>query len=176
MACANEVVNLVFGLWMEDSFGLKIAALAAASAIIGLSELGGEGLTAAMADRLGIHRSVGMGLLANCASALALPFLGRTLPGALVGLFLFYITFEFTIVCSISLLTGLLPEARATLMSTNMACLLLGRAFGALLGGPLYNYSILANCLFTLFFNLVSLVALKQVKAMQRVSLPAQKV
>ena len=45
-SAANELVNLIFGVWLEDSFGLKIAALAGASAVIGLSELSGEGLVA----------------------------------------------------------------------------------------------------------------------------------
>ena len=45
-SAANELVNLIFGVWLEDSFGLKIAALAGASAVIGISELSGEGLVA----------------------------------------------------------------------------------------------------------------------------------
>ena len=52
---SNELVNLIFGVWLEDSFGLKIAALAGASAVIGISELGGEGLVALTTDRLGNH-------------------------------------------------------------------------------------------------------------------------
>jgi len=43
---ANEQVNLVFGVWLQDSFGLKIAALGAASAVIGISEMSAEGLVA----------------------------------------------------------------------------------------------------------------------------------
>ena len=42
-SAANELVNLIFGVWLERLFGLKIAALAGASAVIGISELGGEG-------------------------------------------------------------------------------------------------------------------------------------
>ena len=123
----------IFGVWLEDSFDLQIAALGAASAVIGLSELGGEGLVAAFVDRLGKPRAIGLGLAANCLAALALLFLGRTQAGALVGLFFFYITFEFTLVSIIPLMTELLPSARATLMAFNMAALSLGRALGDLL-------------------------------------------
>ena len=49
-SASNEVVNLVFGVWLEDSFGLRIAALGAASAVIGLSELGGETLSVGFTD------------------------------------------------------------------------------------------------------------------------------
>ena len=51
----------IFGVWLEDSFDLQIAALGAASAVIGLSELGGEGLVAAFVDRLGKPRAIGLG-------------------------------------------------------------------------------------------------------------------
>jgi DHA1 family inner membrane transport protein len=134
---ANEVVNLVFGVWMEDSFGLKIAALGAASAVIGLSEL--EGLASWLPDRLGKPRAVGLGIVANSLAALALPLIGRSVTGAVVGLFFFYITFELTIVSSLPMLTEILPGARATLMGTNVAGFSVGRAIGAVLSAPLYS-------------------------------------
>jgi hypothetical protein len=68
-----------------------------------------------------------------CLAALALYFLGRTEAGALVGLFFFYITFEFTLVSIIPLMTELLPAARATLMAFNVAALSFGRALGDLI-------------------------------------------
>ncbi|PKN89950.1 MAG: hypothetical protein CVU45_05030, partial [Chloroflexi bacterium HGW-Chloroflexi-7] len=40
----NELINVIFGVWMQDTYGLQIAALGAASAVIGFSELGGEGI------------------------------------------------------------------------------------------------------------------------------------
>ena len=135
---ANEVVNLLFGVWLEDSFQLQIAALAGASAVIGLSELGGEGLVALFADRLGKVRATGIGLAANCLAASLLPLIGRTELGALAGLFLFYITFEFTLVTSIPLMSEIMPAARATTLSFNLAAHSLGRAGGALLAPVLY--------------------------------------
>jgi predicted MFS family arabinose efflux permease len=87
LSAGNEVVNLVFGVWIESSFGLKIAALGAASVVIGFAELGGETLTATITDRLGKPRAVAAGLILNCLAALALPFLGSTQVGAFIGLF-----------------------------------------------------------------------------------------
>lgn len=135
---ANETVNLLFGVWLEDSFQLQITALAGASAVIGLSELGGEGLVALLADRLGKVRATGLGLAANCLAAILLPVIGRSETGALVGLFLFYITFEFTIVSQIPLMTEVLPSARATTLSFNLIGHGIGRAGGALLAPALY--------------------------------------
>ncbi len=163
-SAGNEVVNLIFGVWLEDAFGLQIAALGAASAVIGLSELGGEGLVAAFVDRLGKPRAIGLGLAANCLAALALLFLGRTEAGALVGLFFFYITFEFTLVSIIPLMTELLPTRRATLMAFNVAALSLGRALGDLLAPRLYGLGFWFVVLGAVGFNLLALAALRKVK------------
>ena len=123
---------------------MQIAALGLASAIIGISELSAEGLVAAFVDRIGKPRAVAIGLVVNSLAALALPFIGRTEAGALVGLFFFYLSFEFTIVSSIPLMTELLPSARATLMAFNVAAISLGRAMGAFLAPRLYGMGFLA--------------------------------
>jgi predicted MFS family arabinose efflux permease len=159
-SAANEVVNLIFGVWLEDAFALKIAALAGASAVIGFAELGGEGLVALFVDRLGKHRAVAIGLVANSGSALLLPLLGRTSAGALVGLFLFYITFEFTLVSIIPMMTEVLPQARATVMAFNVAGESLGRALGAPLAPFLYSYGFPVVALGAVAFNLLALLAL----------------
>ena len=162
ITAANEQVTLIFGVWLQDSFGLKIAALGAASAVIGLSEMSAEGLVAGFVDRLGKLRSVALGLAANSLAALSLPWLGRTVWGALVGLFLFYISFEFTIVSCLPILTELLPTARATLMACNVSALALGRAIGDFLAPRLYGLGFLAVALAAIGFNLLALLALSR--------------
>ena len=161
---ANETVSLIFGVWLEDSFGLKIAALAASAAVIGISELGGEGLVAVLADKLGKERAVGFGLAANSIAALLLPFLGRTTFGALLGLFLFYITFEFTIVSIIPMMTEIMPSARATLMSFNVASLSLGRAIGAPLSTFLYRFGFPVVAIGAVLFNIIAVLALRRME------------
>lgn len=161
ISAANEVVNLVFGVWMESSFGLQITALGAASAVIGLSELGGEALSGGLTDHIGKVPAVVSGILLNGIAALALPYLGSSLAGATVGLFLFYITFEFTLVSSIPLMTEIQPRARATLMAANVAGLSLGRALGAALAPLLYDLGagMLASGFAVLGFNALALLA-----------------
>ena len=78
-------------------------ALGLGTGIIGAAELSGEGLTAAVSDRLGLKRSIILGLSLCMASYGVLPLLDQTLPHALGGLFLIFITFEFTIVSALSL-------------------------------------------------------------------------
>jgi predicted MFS family arabinose efflux permease len=162
---ANEVVNLLFGVWLEDSFGLKIAALGAAAAVIGVSELSGEGLVAAFVDRLGKPRAVALGLAVNSLAAVLLPMLGRTEAGALAGLALFYISFEFTLVSSIPMMTEVLPEARATVMAFNVAFISLGRAVGAPLAAFLFHFGFPVVTAGAVAFNLLGLLALRRMQA-----------
>jgi predicted MFS family arabinose efflux permease len=160
-SAANELVNLIFGVWLEDSFGLKIAALAGASAVIGFSELGGEGLVALTTDRLGKPRALALGLTGNILALLLLPVVGGTEFGALVGLFLFYITFEYTMISHIPLMTEVMPEARATLLSFNVAGHSLGRMIGALLATFVYQrFGFLPVTLIAVLFNGFALLAL----------------
>jgi predicted MFS family arabinose efflux permease len=162
-SAANELVNLVFGIWLEDSFGLKIAALAGASAVIGLSELSGEGLVALTTDRLGKPRALTLGLIGNILASLLLPVVGRTEVGALVGLFLFYITFEYVLVSHIPLMTEVMPNARATLLSFNVTGHSLGRMIGALVATFIYQkFGFFPVALTAILFNVLALLALAE--------------
>ncbi len=163
-SAANEVINLVFGVWMEDAFGLQIAALGAAAAVIGFAELGGESLVGLFVDRLGKPLAIAIGLLANSLTAVAFPFLGRTLPGALVGLFLFYLTFEFTLVSIIPMMTEIFPSARATVMALNVSALSLGRALGAFVAPTLFTWGMGTSAGAAVVFNLLALMALWRVR------------
>jgi len=150
-------------VWLEDSFGLKIAALAGASAVIGLSELGGEGLVALTTDRLGKPRALVLGLTGNALAALLLPIVGTTEIGALVGLFLFYITFEYVMVSHIPLMTEVMPGARGTLLSFNVTGHSLGRMIGALLATFVYQtFGFLPVTLLAILFNVFALLALAE--------------
>lgn len=157
---ANEVVNIVFGVWLEQAFGLQVIALGAASAVIGLSELGGEGLVASLSDRLGKRRAVALGVGLNAIASVALPVLGRSLPTALVGLFAFYITFEFTLVSAIPLMTELTPGARGMLMGSNIGGQSAGRAIGAVLGPALFAGGLMANAGVAAALDLLALALL----------------
>lgn len=158
LSAANEVVGIAYGVWMEGSFGLHVAALGAASTVIGLAEFGGEGLVAALADRYGKRRTVAIGTAASALAGLALPLLGHSVAGALLGLFFFYLAFEFTFVTNISLMTELLPSARATFMASYQASAFAGRALGALVGLPLFALGLSANAIVAAVTNALAII------------------
>jgi MFS transporter, DHA1 family, inner membrane transport protein len=171
---ANEVVNLVFGIWMGDSFGLNLSALGAASAVIGIAELSAESLSGGLVDRLGKERSIRIGLLINGLVALSLTWLGQNLYTAMVGLFFFYLTFEFVSVSTFPLITEVLPGARATLMGVNVAAICLGRAVGDLVAPPIYyHWGFLLNSLVAIVFDVLALLIFSRVKIHSKSQVPS---
>lgn len=153
---SNEIMNVTFGAWLEDSFGLKIAALGIASAIIGISEFAGESLVAATADRLGKVNAVGIGLVVNTAAAVILPLAGKTTAAAVACLALFYLGFEYLVVSTVPIMSEILPGARATLLAFYAAAISVGRGFGALLAPRLYAVGFPAAALAAAVFNIAA--------------------
>ena len=160
----NEVVNVVFGVWMQQSFGFQVAALGAASLVIGISELAGEGVTALLVDRLGKERTVGISLAANALWSVTLLWLGNSTTGAFVWLFVYYLTFEVAMVGALPLMTEVTPTARATMMALYIAALSLGRALGDVAAPLLFRGGFLVNALVCFALDLLALLALSRLK------------
>ena len=138
LSMANDTFFVIYGAWLEDAFHLSVVVLGLATSVIGVAELVGEALTASVADRVGLHRSVVIGLVLSGLGYLVLPLVSPALPWALGCLFFVFLTVEFGIVSLLSLCTEVLPGARATMMSGYLAWASVGRVAGALLGGPVW--------------------------------------
>ena len=134
-----ELPFIVYGAWLETSFGLSLSTLGLASIVVGLAEATAEVGTALLTDRLGKRRSVLSGLIGLSASLLLLPYLASLgLVAALVGVMVVMLTFEFSIVSLLPLATELAPGERASLLSLNVTAFSLGRIAGAAGGGWLW--------------------------------------
>jgi predicted MFS family arabinose efflux permease len=158
---ANENVFVVYGAWMESQFGLAIAALGLVSIVIAVAELAAETSSAGLVDRLGKRRAVLGGLELGAIAYLLLPPLARSLPGALLGITLVVLTFEFTIVSMLPLVSELAPDARGTLLAVNVAAMSFGRMVGSLSGPRLWaQWGLWANALVSAGVVLVALLIL----------------
>ncbi len=162
---ANENVFVVYGAWMESTFGLSVGALGLASIVIGVSELVAEGATAAFVDRIGKKRAVAGATLLTAGAYLLLPAMTHSLAVALVGLAALFVTFEFSVVSSIPLVTELAPATRGTLMALNVAAMSAGRMAGSLTatrlwlhGGMVLNGAVSAGASLVALLMLVFLV------------------
>ena len=145
LTMAIEVPFIVYGAWLETSFGLSLSTLGLASAVVGVAEATAELGSAAITDRLGKKRSVLAGLLGLAASLIVLPWLSRLgLVAALAGVMLMLLNFEFGIVSLLPLATELAPEARASLFSLTVTAFSLSRILAALVGGWLWQWQTIA--------------------------------
>jgi predicted MFS family arabinose efflux permease len=145
LTLAIEIPFIVYGAWLETAFGLSLSALGLASIVVGVAEAAAEFGTTVITDRLGKRRSGLVGLLGLAASLVVLPWLsGIGLAGALGGVVLMILSFEFGMVSLLPLATELAREARASLFSLNITALSLGRILGALVGGWLWRWQSIA--------------------------------
>jgi predicted MFS family arabinose efflux permease len=157
---ANQVISIVFGVWMEDSFGLKLEQLGAASSVIGMAGVAGVVCAMWLTDRLGKILAIGLGLGLNSLICLALPMVKGNLWGALVVLFFLFLSFEFTLTSLLPLMTSLAIQARGAYMAAALAAFSLGDSIGALIGPVLIRSGLISNALAAVAFNLVGLFLL----------------
>lgn len=156
ISLANDCLFVTYGAWFEHDFHIGLVSLGFSTVAIGIAELSGESCTALFADRFGLRKSLISGLLFATLGYLLLPVVGDSLSLAMLGMFLIFFAFEFTIVTSFSLCTELMPQSRATMMAGFYAAAGLGRMGGVLLGGVLWkNWGIFGvawvSAVFTLF-------------------------
>ena len=133
---AQELLLIVYGDWMEQSYGLALTNLGLASAVIGGAEIMGELTAGWSVDRFGKRRVVTTFGVLLAGVYFLIPFTSASLASALATLFIFFYLFEATFVGSMPLMTEVVPTARSVVLSVAFASAGLGRTVGAL-AGPL---------------------------------------
>ena len=141
LTVAHEIFFINYGLWMKDAFDLALTALGTITIVIAIAEVIGEFIVIALADRIGAKRTAVAGMAVGAVCIVIIPHLSFSLPLAMFGIFVMFISVEASIVASLPLFTEILPDARAVMMSANMGAHSLGRVMGAALGAFLYSVS-----------------------------------
>ena len=139
LMAGNETIFLVFGDWMELSFGLSLVALGASAGVIGGAEITGELFAGWSVDRFGKRPVIITTGLLNALTCLLIPYTDNDLTTALAAYFVLFLTFEITIVGGMPLMTEIVPSARSVVMSSIIAAGALGRALGSWLGPLLFT-------------------------------------
>jgi predicted MFS family arabinose efflux permease len=145
-ACAVDLIFVVQGAWSKASFGANDAQLGQVFGMLGIAELIGSLSSTVLVDRVGKKRAVLAGYLLTAALMLALPLSEGNWLLFLPLYFLFDLFFEFSIVASFPLASGVAPGARGTVMALCVLTIGMGRAAGSQLATPLWtSYGIWAN-------------------------------
>jgi len=136
---AQETLFIVYGDWMESTFGLSLTGLGLATTLIGLSEMGGEATAGWAVDRFGKRPVVILCGLLNAGIFLLIPLSTGSLTTAMLVLVALFFTFEIAVVGAIPLMTELVPSARGVVMSMNLAAMATGRTIGSVIGPRLWE-------------------------------------
>ena len=139
LASGSQFVFVVFGTWLEDSYGFSAAGIGVVSLIVGAIELAGSMGSMRFTDRIGKRRSVALGALVLVPTAIGLAVGDVPLAVGVALLALFFLGFEFAIVSAIPIIGELHPEARASSIGLAVAFMTVGRAAAALAATRLYT-------------------------------------
>jgi len=138
-AAAGLGLFVVSGAWLDDAHGVSTAGLGLIAALFGGVELVASTGVAALADRIGVRRSVAAGLLVLGAGIVVIANSGDSNPVAVAGLAIFLIGFEYGFVSSLTLVSEAAPQARGKAIGVSNSIGTLARGGAVLLSGQLYE-------------------------------------
>ena len=134
-----EMIFVVMGAWLEGSFGMSLFALAGVGALLGVAELGGEGLMVAFTDRIGKRNSFAAGLAATALALLGLAASNQALVPALIALFFAIVSLELAVISGIPLASELRPSGRSRFLAWTLVSAGLGRIVADLIGPSIFE-------------------------------------
>jgi predicted MFS family arabinose efflux permease len=138
---AAQTVGIVFGPWFEDRFGFGSGAIVAVVVAMGLVELVGSVGASRVMDRWGKEASVVRGVLVMLATCVGMVVGARTPWLAVPFVVVFFLGFEFGIVCLLPVAANIVPAASGTGLGTAVGAGTLGRAVMSSIATSLYEQS-----------------------------------
>ena len=131
---AGTNVQLIYGSWLERSYGLGAGELGTTALLVGFALLVGSVGASLVSDRLGKRNSVLIGVVAMMIANLLLPVFDVGRVAAVAGVMLALAVLEFTIVSHIPLVSEQVPDQRGKVLSLATGMSLIGRSLGGLTG------------------------------------------
>jgi predicted MFS family arabinose efflux permease len=133
-----QLLGLIYGPWMRETFTLTPTVLGVLSIVIGAADLLAELATIVLVDRLGKRRALLVSTALYAASIVFFWLGTSSLLMALIGLFLIFFTFEFALVTSLAVQTEILPNARTTMNGAVAASHNLSRMLASFIAVPIF--------------------------------------
>lgn len=131
---AGTNVQLIYGSWLERSYGLGAGELGTTALLVGCALLVGSVAASLVSDSLGKRRSVLFGVIGMIGANLLLPVFDVGRVPAILGSMLSLAVLEFAIVSHIPLVSEQVPEQRGKVLSLATGVSLVGRSLGSITG------------------------------------------
>ncbi len=122
---AGMQIMIIYGVWLNDDFGLGPGQLGVVALIFGFFDLAASVSVSLFTDRIGKKRSVIIGGATAFVWYFLIPWAGSTLTLAVLALAVARMGFEFSIVSYFPLLSEQTPEQRGKVMTLGSAAGLL---------------------------------------------------
>jgi predicted MFS family arabinose efflux permease len=135
---AAELIFVVYASWLEGDFGASTEQVGLIFGLLGFVELAGSISATLFTDRIGKLRAVVLGFLAAAVFQALLPLSAGYWGLFLLLFLLFGLSFEFAIVSTFPLVSGLASRGRGTLLALMVVASGLGRLVGSLAGPLLF--------------------------------------
>ena len=169
LMCAAQTVGIVFGPWFEDDFGFSSAALVAVVISMGLVELVGSVGSSRVVDVWGKENSVRRGTALMFVTSVLMIVAQHVPVVAVPAVVLFFLGFEFGIVCALPVAANIVPAASGAGLGAAIGAGTFGRALMSSIATNLYDAhgpvapaviaavsSVASGVLFTLYRKSVS--------------------
>ena len=154
--CSAQNLFVTFGAWLEDEFQFGAARLAVAGFSLGLVELVASVSSSRQTDKWGKERSIAFGALLVIPGGIFLVLGSQNLIVGLIGVFIYFLGFEFSVVSLLPLATKLVPNSPGTGLGWVLGAGTLGRAVMAIVATNLFeSFGVSGPALMGAFFGLL---------------------
>jgi predicted MFS family arabinose efflux permease len=135
---AFENIQISYGSWLEQRFGLSAADRGGLQTLFGIFEIAASAGSSAFLDRIGKKRGVTGGLIVvTIGYVLLVTTASSALLLALLAISIAFLGFEFSVVSGIPIMSEQIPEARGTMLALGVMASSLGRMTADLTGSAL---------------------------------------
>ena len=154
--CSAQNLFVTFGAWLEDEFQFGAARLAVAGFSLGLVELVASVSSSRQTDKWGKERSIALGALLVIPGGIFLCLGSNNLIIGLIGVFIYFLGFEFSVVSLLPLATSLVSNSPGTGLGWVLGAGTLGRAVMAIIATHLFeSFGVQGPALMGAFFGLL---------------------
>lgn len=138
-ALAGLTTIAVAGTWLDKVLGVSTGGIGLVAMAFGAAELVASLSSSAFADRFGKRRTMQFSIACTLVGLAVVASAGTSLLVGAVGLVIFFVGFEYSIVTSFSLVSEAMPEARGRALGIGNATSTVARGLGVASSGFLYD-------------------------------------
>ncbi|MGZ0176354.1 MAG: MFS transporter [Acidimicrobiales bacterium] len=139
IAMTGLTTIVIAGTWLNEALGVSTGGIGLVAMAFGAAEFTASSSSAAIADRAGPIQSTRIALALAVVGLLVMTQAGSSLLIGAVGLLVFFLGFEFSIVTSFSIVSEAMPQARGRALAANSALGTAARGIGIVMSGLLYQ-------------------------------------